>query len=217
MAELSTYPFFQLASGPRKAFVKQPCFSTMDPEKIGRPPNQEFQTERICDGCTSTLEGGDYVATYFCDTKWGATVRGKFPVIAQQESYCLTCYTDSIPLPREGTREGFTFEVLQYHPNDEVYTFDEKRVMRYSGESEGIQWSPPNVYETLFPFEISELDFDITPMSTFIVAYNQGVDLRGFVTDGVLKIPDSALPVAQEILRQNVERRPKFSFDADSL
>ncbi|NGM69068.1 hypothetical protein G6M89_08600 [Natronolimnobius sp. AArcel1] len=188
----------------------------MNLQRIGRA-EEEYTTERYCDGCPTSLEDGDYVATYFCDTKWGGYVEGKLPTMAQQESYCLTCYNDRIPLPRKGTKEGFSFEVLHHDKENGVYRFEEKGVMRFSKEDEGIEWHPPDVIETIFPFTVNELEYETTPMSAYLAALKHGIDLRGYVKDGELQIPDSAVPTAREIAKQNSEYSSRYSFDSDML
>lgn len=144
-------------------------------------------------------------------------MEGKAPITTPQGGYCSNCYQDEIPLPRKGTVEGFTFAMVEYQSDTETYTYNEKGIMRGSKASEGVVWEPPEVIEKLHPSSLEDFNHNVTPMSIFINLYRLGVDLRGFVVDGELRIPDNAIPTAREVIRQNSEYRPRHTFNTTML
>ena len=174
-----------------------------------------YQESRVCDHCTSPLEVGDPVAAYACDTKWGDYIKGKMPVMATQEGYCLTCYTDEIPLPRKATNEAFLLQKIESADGGYQYTGD--RILRGSPESEGIVWEPTDVVDKFFPYDADDMSVEATPMSVYLQCFKAGIDLTGYVKDGELVIPEHAVHLARGIIKENITRHPNVTYSTDLL
>lgn len=188
----------------------------MDPESI-RFHEPAWEEQRACDGCLRKIENGDHVAIYFSDWVLNEYSDGPIPVIAPHGMYCLDCYEDEIPLPKQGVNEGFLFETVRYDPRDEVYTVETGEIMRGSSASQGIDWDPVSVFEMFHPAPAEAALKDGTPFSVYVLLFRSGVDLKGFVRDGELDIPKQAEEKARLIISESIKHHPSWGMQAESL
>ncbi|WP_147302761.1 hypothetical protein [Haloferax sp. Atlit-19N] len=170
-----------------------------------------WEEKRGCDGCTVLFEENDHVATYFSDWVWNEFSNGEIPFISPQGMYCLNCYENEIPIPKKGVIEGFIFETITFDEETETYSTNRRKILRGSSSSEGIDWDPVQVVDRLFPAPAELILKDATPFSVFTLLYRAGIDLRGFVREGQLEIPDSAAKKARLIIDKLMEQNHSFN------
>lgn len=176
-----------------------------------------WEEKRVCDGCTIVFEQGDYVATYFSDWVWNDISDGKLPFIAPQGMYCLNCYEDEIPLPMKGVTEGFIFGTITYNEDAMTYSVDRNRIMRGSRSTEGIDWDPIDITNRLFPAPAEIVLENATPYSVFSLFYRAGIDLRGFISENVLEIPEPAAEKSKLTIQEWMSHNRGGGIAADPL
>lgn len=180
-------------------------------------PKRHWEEQRICDGCEIPFDNGDKAVVYFCDTVWNHFAEGDLPNIVPQGMYCWNCYPRDIPLPHLGTNEGFLFVINEYETESDEYSYEKKEVIKGSPRTRGIEWTPIELVEDLYPAPRGMIQHNITPLSVFFTFERLGIDLRGFVKDNELFIPEAEIEKIELILESNTKHQPHSIWSPEML
>lgn len=177
-------------------------------EQIGLP-EEILSGQRICDHCASIFFEEKDIFAYFSDTSWLYGQEIKTDYVYPHELYCPDCYPGEIPVPHLGTNEGFSLVELEQVGDDEYY-FSEIGAVVGSPKNQGVEWDPPDLIEE-FHMAVSKYNIVVTPMHTFSLFLRLGIDLRSFIADDHIHIPESTreqiktlIPIARARLFQKI-------------
>lgn len=179
--------------------------------------NPQWEDKRGCDSCDVVFKEGDHVVSYFSDWVWNEVSDGKIPVVIPQGMYCLDCYEDEIPIPMKGVTEGFIFDTITYDERNGTYSVLRRKILRGSPSYEGIEWDPFEVTDRIFRAPADAILKDATPYSIFTLFYRSGIDLRGFVKDGKMKIPDEAAEKSKLLIEHRLRHHRHTGLQAEPL
>lgn len=180
-------------------------------------PKPEFDSVRVCDGCTNEIEHNEQTLVYFCDTIWLQSTKQRLPQVAPQGIYCLNCYPDGIPIPHKGTNEGWVHATMEHKSEAGVYSQDYKKIVKGSPKSAGFTWNPVKLLQQYHIAPVEAFKFHITPIYVFMLFRRSGLDLRGFINDNRFEIPDSKTDYIAELVRLGVRRSDNLSYHPEML
>jgi len=177
----------------------------------------QWEDSRMCDGCEYQFSGEDYGVVYFCDCLWYQGEEVNLPNPVSEELYCLNCFNNEVPLPHLGTNEGFYLVLMESHPDNGDLAYEKIELVQGSPAKEGVDWKPLELIDQYSPTPIEMVNYAITPAHVFNIFYRQGVDLRGFVEEGEIQIPDSISNHLEQLTRVTLQHRRDLWITPDHL
>lgn len=180
-------------------------------------PEREFDTKRVCDGCATGLDEGDYAIVYLSDRCWVAGEELTASTIEPREIYCRNCNRGEVPLPHQTSNEACCLVQIEFYTGSRVYSYDWIEIVDGSNSESGIIWNPDELVEQFMPYPIEVSSEVTTPASVFNLFFAQGVDLRGFIKDGRIQIPDEVHENVECLLRATRDTKESRGFTPENM
>lgn len=176
---------------------------------------KEFDDVRVCDGCAAKFNSDSYGLVYFTDLVWVEYQELRFPHPIPQELYCFDCYPDEIPIPHSESTEGFSIVEFTSDSDEDKSEYMEVGILNISHKNNGIDWDPIKIMNKYQLLPLEEIEYRITPMQVFSYFRKLGIDLRGFVIDDRLDIPEEKADNLRALIQMKIKRSdtPVVSYD----
>jgi len=167
---------------------------------------KEFDSLRVCDGCATKFHDNSYALVYFTDLVWAGYQKIQFPIPTPQELYCFDCYPNEIPIPHIESTEGFTIVEFTSDSSKNNLVYEEIGILNINYKNDGVDWDPVKIMDDHQFLPVEEVRFQITPMQVFSYFRKLGIDLRGFVKNNKLTIPDEKINDIESLIQLRLER-----------